>query len=56
MEGSHYSMQSRRPTTSNPTDADYVESMMALQVLLQDEIIEIDAAEKKNTKLHYNSE
>ena len=31
--------------------------MKSLQGLLQDEIVEIDAAEKKkNTKLHYNSE
>ena len=44
-----------RPTTSNPTDAEYVEYVTSLQVLLQDEIVEIDAAEKKNTKLHYNS-
>ena len=45
-----------RPTTSNPADAEYVEYMTSLQVLLQDEIVEIDAVEKKNTKLHYNSE
>ena len=44
-----------RPTTSNPTDAEYVEYMTSLQVLLQDEMVEIDAVEKKNTKLHYNS-
>ena len=30
--------------------------MKSLQVLLQDEIVEIDAVEKKNTKLHYISE
>ena len=45
-----------RPTTSIPTDAEYDEYMKSLQVLLQDEIVEIDAAEKKNTKLHCNSE
>ena len=30
--------------------------MTSLQALLQDEIVEIDAVEKKKTKLHYNSE
>ena len=45
-----------RPTTSDPTDAEYVEYMTSLQALLQDEIVEIDAVEKKSTKLHYNSE
>ena len=33
-----------------------VEYMTSLQVLLQDEIAEIDAVEKKNTKLHCNPE
>ena len=45
-----------RPTTSIRTDAEYAEYMESLQVLLQDEIVEIDAVEKKNTKLRYNSE
>ena len=45
-----------RPTTSIPTYAENAEYMKSLQALLQDEIVEIDAAEKKNTKLHYNSE
>ena len=48
-----------RPTTSIPTDVEYAEYMKPLQVLvavlLQDEIVEIDAVEKKNTRLHYNS-
>ena len=45
-----------RPTTSIPTDPEYARYMRSLQGLLQDEIVEIDAVEKKNTKLHYNSE
>ena len=53
--GNHESFPTR-PTSSNPTDAEYVEYMTALQSLLQDEIVEINAVEKKNTKLHYSSE
>ena len=45
-----------RHATSTPTDAEFAEYMKSLQVLVQDEIIEADAVEKKNTKLHYNSE
>ena len=45
-----------RPTTSILADADYAEYMKSLQVLLPDEIVEISAVEKQNTKLHYNSE
>ena len=45
-----------RPTTSFPTNAEHAEYHEALQVLAQDEIVEIDALEKKNTKLYYNSE
>ena len=45
-----------RPTTSSPTEAEHAEYMESLQVLTQDEIIEFDALEKMNTKLHYNSE
>ena len=45
-----------RPTTSDPTEAEYVEYMTSLHALLPNEIVEIDAVEKKNTKLHYNSE
>ena len=37
-----------RPTTSHPTDAESAEYMKSLQVLLQDEIVEIDAVEKKS--------
>ena len=43
-----------RPATSIPTDAEFAEYMKSLQVLLQDEIVEIDAVKKKNTKLHYS--
>ena len=45
-----------RPTTSSPIDEEYAEYLASLQVLVQEEIVEIDTAEKKNTKLHYNSE
>ena len=45
-----------RHATSAPIDAEYAEYMKSLQVLVQDEIIEADKVEKKNTKLHYNSE
>ena len=45
-----------RPTTSIPTEAANAEYMKSLQVLLHDEIFESHAIEKKNTKLHYNSE
>ena len=45
-----------RPTTSNPTEEERAEYLASLQALMQDEIVEIDAAQKKNTKLHYNSE
>ena len=41
-----------RPTTSNPTQ----EHSASLEALMQDEIVEIDAVQKKNVKLHYNSE
>ena len=45
-----------RPTTSNPTDEEHAEYLASLQALVQEEIVEIDALEKKNAKLHYNSE
>ena len=45
-----------RPTTAIPTDEDYAEHLTSLQALVQEEIVEIDALEKKNTKLHSNSE
>ena len=45
-----------RPTTWNPTDEEHAEYLASLQALVQDEIVEIDAVEEKNTKLHYNSE
>ena len=45
-----------RPTTSSPTEAEHAKYLASLQALLQEEIIELDAVEKKNTKLHYNSE
>ena len=45
-----------RPTTAPPTEAERAEYFESLQALMQDETVEIDALEKKNTKLHYNSE
>ena len=45
-----------KPTTSNPTDEEYAEYLASLQALVQDEIVEIDAVEKKNRNLHYKSE
>ena len=42
-----------RHATSTPTDAEFAEYMQSLQVLMQDEIIEADKVEKKNTKLPY---
>ena len=42
--------------TSLPTDEEFAEYFQSLQVLVQDEIIETDKVQKKNTKLHYNSE
>ena len=45
-----------RPTTVIPTDEEYAEHLASLQDLVQREIVEIDALETKNTKLHYNSE
>ena len=45
-----------RPTTQTPTDAEHAEYLAAFQTLAQYEIVEIDAIEKKNTKLHYNCE
>ena len=45
-----------RPTTSNLTEAEHAEYLASLEALMQDEIVEIDAIEKKNIKLHYNSE
>ena len=45
-----------RPTTSNPTDEEYAEYLTSLQALAQDEIVEIDAVEKKNTKLQFRAE
>ena len=44
-----------RPTSS-PTEAEKAEYHASLQALMQDEIVELDVLEKKNTKLHYNSE
>ena len=44
-----------RHVTSTPTDAEFPEYMQSLQVLVQDGIIEAKV-EKKNTKLHQNSE
>ena len=38
-----------------PTEMEQAEYLQALQALLQDEIVEIDAAQK-SPKLHYNSE
>ena len=45
-----------RPTTSIPTEEEHAEYLASLQALVQEEIVETDALEKKNTKLHYNSE
>ena len=40
-----------RHATSTSTDAEYAEYVKSLQVLVQDEIIEADAVEKKNKRL-----
>ena len=45
-----------RPTTSTPTEKEQAEYLASLQALMQDEIVEIDAIQKQNTKLHYRSE
>ena len=45
-----------RPTTKTPTDAEQAEYLASLQALQQDDVVEIDAAQKQNIKLHYNSE
>ena len=48
-----------RPTTAIPTAEaaeEYAGRLASLQALVQKEIVEIDALEKRNTKLHYNSE
>ena len=43
-------------TTKTSTDSEQAEYLASLQALMQEEIVEIDAAQKKNPKLHYNSE
>ena len=45
-----------RPTTSNSSDGEYAEDLASLQAPAQEEIVEIDALEKKNSKLRYKSE
>ena len=42
-------------TAQTPTDSEQAEYLASLQALVQDEVIEINAAQK-NQKLHYNSE
>ena len=44
------------PTTAPPTEAEHAECLASLEAPVQEEIIELNALEKKNTKLHYNSE
>ena len=48
-----------RPTTQTPTDpepAEYLAMLASLEALVQEDIVEIEAAQKQNTKLHCNSE
>ena len=45
-----------RPTTSSPTAVEHAEYLASLQALMQEEIVELVAIKKKNTKLHYISE
>ena len=45
-----------KPTTASPTEEEHAECLTLFQALVREEIVEIDALEKKNTKLHYNSE
>ena len=45
-----------RPATSSSTEENHAEYFASLKALVQEEIAEIDALKKKNTKLHYNSE